>query len=298
MKRHVLPRLPPAKHASSGNRFCLGTHCALVACLLLLGGASGTQAWGQALPAQLIGQGVVTGLAGTGDLDPPINTLVPGWPLAPGAGVRPRLGRANSARVVVTARLPPFVGRGQRVDVDVAAIGGAVSLRGGLLLPTPLEGADGTVYAVASGSIAVGGFAASGAGQTVVQGVATHGRIISGAVVEVAATGDAGAGTASTGTPPVPGPPAASGGRARVLPFSVSAGGVSVRVSEAAGASSNLPLQVSVTQRGQASPFVAALQATVAALVARLQEAGLSPERIDRVLESAEAAGALVGGGR
>ena len=97
-----------------------------------------------------------------------------------GADVRVR----NVAGVMVTATLPAFVNTGARIDVDISSIGDASSLKGGTLLMTPLTGADGLVYAVAQGPIAVSGFAASGAGASVSQGVPTDGRIPNGAIVE------------------------------------------------------------------------------------------------------------------
>ena len=90
----------------------------------------------------------------------------------------------NIAAVMVTANLPPFATQGTRLDVSVSALGDAESLRGGVLLVTPLHGADGEVYAIAQGSVAVSGFAARGAAATITQGVPTNGRIANGAVVE------------------------------------------------------------------------------------------------------------------
>jgi flagellar P-ring protein precursor FlgI len=90
----------------------------------------------------------------------------------------------NVAGVMVTANLPPFGSAGTRIDVDVSSIGDAVSLKGGTLLMTPLSGADGLVYAVAQGPVAVSGFAAAGAGASITQGVPTDGRIANGALIE------------------------------------------------------------------------------------------------------------------
>ena len=90
----------------------------------------------------------------------------------------------NLAAVMVTATLPPFAHQGTRVDVNVASLGDATSLLGGTLLVTPLIGADGEVYAVGQGQMAVGGFVASGAAQKVTQGVPTSARIANGALVE------------------------------------------------------------------------------------------------------------------
>src|SRR5262249_38669283 len=90
----------------------------------------------------------------------------------------------NVAAVMVTATLPAFTRQGSRIDVSVSTMGDATSLLGGQLLVTPLMGADAEVYAVAQGSVAVAGFVASGAAQTVVKGVPTTGRIANGAIVE------------------------------------------------------------------------------------------------------------------
>jgi len=91
---------------------------------------------------------------------------------------------ADIAAVMVTATLPPFAAEGSRIDVQVATMGDSKSLLGGVLLVTPLQGADGEVYAVAQGSIS-SGFSASGAsGSSVTKGVPTAGRIANGAIVE------------------------------------------------------------------------------------------------------------------
>jgi flagellar P-ring protein precursor FlgI len=90
----------------------------------------------------------------------------------------------NVAAVFVTAELPPFARAGGRIDVSVSAIGDAKSLLGGTLVMTPLNGADGQIYAVAQGTIIAGGLAAEGEASRVVQGVPTAGSIPSGASVE------------------------------------------------------------------------------------------------------------------
>jgi flagellar P-ring protein precursor FlgI len=91
---------------------------------------------------------------------------------------------ANVAAVMVTANLPPFSTQGTRVDVTVSALGDARSLQGGTLLVTPLLGADGEVYAVAQGSLAIAGFSAQGEAASVTRGVPTVGRIANGALIE------------------------------------------------------------------------------------------------------------------
>src|SRR5690606_36376668 len=90
----------------------------------------------------------------------------------------------NVAAVMVTAVLPPFARQGTRIDVQISALGNAKSLLGGTLLVTPLMGADGEVYAVAQGPVAVGGFSARGQAESITKGVPTSGRIANGAIVE------------------------------------------------------------------------------------------------------------------
>jgi flagellar P-ring protein precursor FlgI len=136
----------------------------------------------------LIGYGLVVGLNGTGDTlrnSPFTEQSLTGMLERLGVNVRGNTLRTrNIAAVMVTAKLPPFSAQGTRVDVNVATLGDATSLQGGTLLVTPLLGADGEVYAVAQGSIAVGGFVAQGQAATVTRGVPTSGRVASGAIVE------------------------------------------------------------------------------------------------------------------
>lgn len=137
---------------------------------------------------QLIGYGIVVGLNGTGDtLNNAPFTKQSIQAMLERLGVNTRgatLRTANIAAVMVTASLPPFATQGSRMDVTVAAMGDAKSLQGGTLLVTPLLGADGEVYAIAQGQLAVGGFSARGDGATVTRGVPTSGRIASGAIIE------------------------------------------------------------------------------------------------------------------
>jgi flagellar P-ring protein precursor FlgI len=138
---------------------------------------------------QLVGYGLVVGLAGTGDsLRNSIMTRQSLAAMLERLGVNTSDGNLNTrnvAAVMVTANLPPFAAQGSRIDVTVSALGDARSLAGGQLLVTPLMGADQQVYAVAQGPIAIGGFAASGqSGSSVTRGVPTAGRISSGALVE------------------------------------------------------------------------------------------------------------------
>lgn len=153
-----------------------------------LGGFQGVR------PNQLIGYGIVVGLAGTGDDSLDYSTqgmkgVVSRFGLTLPAGVNPAL--KNAAAVLITADLPAFAKPGQRLDVTVSAIGKAKSLRGGTLVLTPLRGADGEIYGMAQGNLAVGGLGVSGAdGSKLSVNVPTAGRIPAGATVERAvATG-------------------------------------------------------------------------------------------------------------
>lgn len=136
----------------------------------------------------LLGYGLVVGLDGTGDgmrnapftEDILSNILERLGVNVTGEQFRPR----NVAAVIVTARLPPFARAGGRVDVTVSAIGDATSLLGGTLVMTPLNGADGTIYAVAQGTVIAGGAAIEGQGAREVRGVPTSGTIPMGARVE------------------------------------------------------------------------------------------------------------------
>ena len=136
----------------------------------------------------LVGYGLVVGLNGTGDGlngSPFTEQSLIGMLERLGVNVRGQnLQTDNVAAVMVTATLPPFTRQGSRIDVSVASLGDAESLLGGQLLVTPLLGADGEVYAVAQGSLSVGGFSVAGDAQEITQGVPTMGRIPNGAIVE------------------------------------------------------------------------------------------------------------------
>jgi flagellar P-ring protein precursor FlgI len=137
---------------------------------------------------QLVGYGLVVGLNGTGDdLDDSVFTRESLIGMLDRLGVSARdddLDTENVAAVMVTAALPPFARQGTTIDVSISALGTAESLLGGTLLVTPMLGADGEVYAVAQGPIAIGGFSAQGQGQSVTKGVPTSGRIANGAIIE------------------------------------------------------------------------------------------------------------------
>ena len=136
----------------------------------------------------LVGYGLVVGLNGTGDgiRNAPFTEEIMANMLerlgvnVSGEEYRPK----NVAAVFVTSTLPPFGRAGGRIDVTVSAIGDAKSLLGGTLIMTPLNGADGQIYAVAQGTIIAGGISAEGDAGRVVQGVPTAGTIPSGARIE------------------------------------------------------------------------------------------------------------------
>lgn len=136
----------------------------------------------------LMGYGLVVGLNGTGDkLNNNAFTEQSLIAFLERQGVNTRgaqLKTKNVAAVTVTAMLPPFARSGGHIDVTVSAMGDAKDLQGGILLATPLYGADGEVYAVAQGGLSIGGFKASGEASTITKGVPTTGFIPSGAIVE------------------------------------------------------------------------------------------------------------------
>lgn len=137
---------------------------------------------------QLVGYGLVIGLAGTGDTmknAPFTEQSARSMLQRLGVGVPPGSIRSrNIAAVVVTAKLPPFVNVGERIDVTVSSLGDSTSLSGGTLVMTPLSAADGRAYVVAQGAVSVTGFAAAGQAQTVSQGTPTGGRIANGGLIE------------------------------------------------------------------------------------------------------------------
>jgi len=145
----------------------------------------------------LVGYGIVVGLNGTGDDNleytlQSVRSAAQRLGVSIPAGARSSL--KNSAAVLLTAELPPFAKPGQRIDLEVAAIGKAKSLRGGTLIMAQLQGADGQTYAIAQGSLAVGGLGVEGHdGSKITINVPSAGRIPDGATVERAVeTGFAG----------------------------------------------------------------------------------------------------------
>jgi flagellar P-ring protein FlgI len=137
---------------------------------------------------QLIGYGLVVGLNGTGDTlnnIPFTKQSLQAMLERLGVNIRgAQIRTGNVAAVMVTSNLPAFSTQGTHIDVTVSALGDAKSLQGGTLLVTPLLGADGNVYAVAQGSLAIGGFEASGDAAKITRGVPTVGRIANGAIIE------------------------------------------------------------------------------------------------------------------
>ena len=136
---------------------------------------------------QLVGYGLVVGLDGSGDGAPFTNqslrNMMDQFGITIPPGVDP--GADNVAAVMVTADLQPFASPGQEIDVTVSSVGDADSLRGGTLLMTPLQGADGQTYAMAQGSLVVGGFGAEGQdGSSISVNIPSVGRIPQGATVE------------------------------------------------------------------------------------------------------------------
>jgi flagellar P-ring protein FlgI len=137
---------------------------------------------------QLIGYGLVVGLNGTGDTlnnIPFTKQSLQAMLERLGVNIRGQaLRTGNVAAVMVTANLPAFGTQGTRLDVTVSALGDSKSLQGGTLLVTPLLGADGNVYAVAQGSLSIGGFQAEGDAAKITRGVPTVGRIANGGIIE------------------------------------------------------------------------------------------------------------------
>jgi flagellar P-ring protein FlgI len=137
---------------------------------------------------QLIGYGLVVGLNGTGDTinnSPFTKQSLQAMLERLGINIRGQtLRTGNVAAVMVIANLPAFGTQGTRIDVTVSAMGDSKSLQGGTLLVTPLLSADGNVYAVAQGSLAIGGFQAEGEAAKITRGVPTVGRIANGAIIE------------------------------------------------------------------------------------------------------------------
>lgn len=136
---------------------------------------------------QLFGYGVVIGLNGTGDSNGVDFTTKSLSNLLEKMGIRidaDEIKVKNVASVMVTGTLPAFVRPGSKIDVTLSSIGDSKSLSGGVLLFTPLKGADGNVYAVGQGAVSVGGFSVDGGGDSAQKNHPTVGTIANGAIVE------------------------------------------------------------------------------------------------------------------
>jgi flagellar P-ring protein precursor FlgI len=176
------------------SRTLMAAISAALACLSMAGPAAATSRIKDLASVegvrqnQLIGYGLVVGLNGTGDTlnnIPFTRQSLQAMLERLGVNIRgQQIRTGNVAAVMVTANLPPFGTQGTRIDVTVSALGDAKSLQGGTLLVTPLLGADGNVYAVGQGSVAIGGFQAEGDAAKITRGVPTVGRISNGALIE------------------------------------------------------------------------------------------------------------------
>lgn len=139
---------------------------------------------------QLVGYGLVVGLDGSGDSVGQVSYTAQslksmltqlGVVIPPGVNPQPK----NVAAVMLHATLPPFIKKGQKIDITASSVGNAKSLRGGTLLMSPLKGADGKVYAIAQGNLIVGGLGVEGSdGSKITINIPSVGRIPKGAIVE------------------------------------------------------------------------------------------------------------------
>ena len=183
---------------SSYLRACVASLLVLAACSACADRVKDLATLASQRPNQLIGYGLVVGLQGTGDdASVPFTTQSMKAMLAQ-MGVRidgpltdfetaataARIDIKNTAAVLVTADLPGFAKPGQRIDINVSAIGKATSLRGGSLIMTAMRGVDGEIYALAQGALTATGIDANAAGSKVAIGVPTSARIPGGAIVE------------------------------------------------------------------------------------------------------------------
>jgi len=236
----------------------------------------------------LIGYGIVTGLAGTGDSPSNRTTrqalanVLGQFNLTVGPE---QVQSRNVAVVMVTASLPPFAREGDGLDITVASVGDARSLVGGSLLMTPLKAANGRVYALAQGALTVGGYRYDANGNMVQKNHPTVGSVPGGATVEVGIAGAAGA-----------------GGAAAAMPSSITfvlnsadyttAQRVAAAINEQLGAAVAEPIDAA----GVAIRVPDAEQARPVAFIARLENVGVEPDRRARVVIN-ERTGTLVSGG-
>jgi flagellar P-ring protein precursor FlgI len=186
------------KNLSSLLRICVTSLCVLTTAVAQADRVKDLATLAAQRPNQLIGYGLVVGLQGTGDdasvpfttqsmkamlsqmgvrIDGPLTDFET-------AATAARVDIKNTAAVLVTADLPGFAKPGQRIDINVSAIGKASNLRGGSLIMTAMRGVDGEIYALAQGALTATGIDASAAGSKIQIGVPTSARIPGGAIVE------------------------------------------------------------------------------------------------------------------
>src|SRR6266404_2899661 len=193
--RHWRPRAGSQRMPGVTSARLFGTACAVLLALALAAVPAGATSRIKDLANiegvrqnQLIGYDLVVGLAGTGDTlnnIPFTKQSLQAMLERMGVNIRGATIRTgNVAAVMVTGNLPAFGTQGTRMDVTVSALGDSKNLQGGTLLVTPLLGADGNVYAVAQGSLAISGFQAEGEAAKITRGVPTVGRIANGAIIE------------------------------------------------------------------------------------------------------------------
>lgn len=228
----------------------------------------------------LVGYGLVTGLAGTGDSPrnratrQSIANMMSRFDMVtPSGDVNSR----NVATVMLTASLPVYARQGDRVDVTVTSIGDARSLAGGTLIMAPLKAANGRTYALAQGALTVGGYRHDANGNLVQKNHPTVGLISGGAVVEVAA----------------PREPAGEPGRALTFVLHQPDFTTATRVADGINAALGQP---AASARDAAGVEIHAPQLTLAALMARIESISVTPDRRARVVIN-ERTGTVVSGG-
>lgn len=229
---------------------------------------------------QLVGYGLVVGLAGTGDSNKTLETLQSVTNMLKEFGVSISSGQLktkNVAAVMVTAQLPPFVRAGDNIDITVSSMGDAKSIQGGTLLQTPLRAANGEVYAVGQGAVSTGGFTATSGGSGAQKNFPTVGTTPNGAIVERDVESDLGEdGTISL-----------SLGRADFTTASRVTDAVNARYGSIAHASN--PGRVDITV-----PYM--YRNSVVSFVAGLEDLYVTPDNIAKVIVN-ERTGTIVMGG-
>jgi flagellar P-ring protein precursor FlgI len=232
----------------------------------------------------LIGYGIVTGLAGTGDSPSNRTTrqalanVLSQFNLTVGPD---QVQSRNVAVVMVTASMPPFAREGDGLDITVTSVGDARSLVGGALLMTPLKAANGRVYALAQGALTVGGYRYDANGNMVQKNHPTVGSVPSGATVEVGLTGAAGASPALS-----------------AFTFVLNSADYTTahRVASAINEQLGAAVAEAIDASGVSIRVPEAEQARPVAFIARLENVGVEPDRRARVVIN-ERTGTLVSGG-